>query len=139
MEVNNINERLAKRYMTGDETTKFIKNMIEKEVNLANDRVTYITNIQQDQLDDLFYNHVSSPGLVNLKADVLDPLAAPMDATFYSEECRLALANETSGIGSQTIDMVQSLTTKIRKWELNAMESVVTRLEKRRYLQARHL
>ena len=48
---------------------------------MLNNRLTVITTSQQDQLDDIYFNHLAIPGMINAKMEVDDPLesAFPSD------------------------------------------------------------
>ena len=52
----------------------YVNELLDIEVNKINERVTMTAGAQQDQLDDIFYNHLAIPGMINAKPEIDDPL-----------------------------------------------------------------
>lgn len=56
---------MAQTYITGDETKTWVNDVIFKESRDLNSRITNLTTRLQDSVDELFYEHVSVPGIIN--------------------------------------------------------------------------
>ena len=69
-----IRDNLNKKFCTADQMQKYVDDLVEMETNKLHERVTMTAGAQQDQLDDIFYNHLAIPGLINAKPDIDDPL-----------------------------------------------------------------
>lgn len=82
--VDFLSDRLNEKYWTSERTTYFINGIREQEQKTINQRLTAITDTQQDQIDDIYYEHLAVPGIINPMKSLEDPLDL-----IYSEDLSL--------------------------------------------------
>ena len=63
--IGKLDELLNGHYMTGNVTKQYVEETLLTETDKLNKKFMGLTNTHQIQIDELYFNHVAVPGLIN--------------------------------------------------------------------------